>query len=122
MSTAPLLARIAVAVDLAPGSRRLLAHGLRLALDSGAQLVVVHAERPGEPRPWHVDQVLSELCRAWDREPVQAIEVHTQGEHFPTGRQLAHQSSAGHHELNRIIKIQHATKTGRCNFTYTVPN
>lgn len=79
MTRLPLLARIAVAVDLAPGSRRLLAHGLRLARDAGAELVVVHADAPHEPAGWHIEQVLAELCACWQVDPVPVVQVRAHG-------------------------------------------
>jgi nucleotide-binding universal stress UspA family protein len=64
--TTPLLRRIVLATDLGPGATDLLAHGLRLALDTGARLSVVHAHRGGGPsRPWDVRPVVRDLLRFW---------------------------------------------------------
>lgn len=80
MTAPPLLSCIAVAVDLRPGTRRLLAHGLRLSLDAGARMVVVHAGAAPGAHPWHVRPVLDQLCRAWGVTLPELIEVPAQGD------------------------------------------
>ena len=72
--TTPLLRRIVLATDLGPGATDLLAHGLRLALDSGARLCVVHAHRgPGPARHWDVRPVVRDLLRVWGHPSAQDL-------------------------------------------------
>lgn len=64
--SAALINRIVLATDLGPGSQELLAHGVRMALSSGARLCVVHAHRGGGPaRPWDVRPVVADMLRTW---------------------------------------------------------
>lgn len=64
--TTPLLHRIVLATDLGAETRPLLAHGLRLALETRARLCVVHAHRGGGPaRPWDLRPLARDLLQTW---------------------------------------------------------
>ncbi len=64
--SAALLHRILVPVDLGPDTPLLLAPALRLALDAGARLDLVHAHRGSDPsRPWDLRPALRDLLLRW---------------------------------------------------------
>lgn len=79
MSNAAGIQRILVPVDLGPGSDRVFAHALKLALCTGATLSAVHvADDPDKLAPWTGLPSALELLQRWGVLPADATEAQVQ--------------------------------------------
>lgn len=80
MNLDPGIHRILVPLDLGPGSERVFAHALKLALCTGASLSAVHvAEDPDQLVPWTALPSALDLLVQWGVLPAGATEAEVEG-------------------------------------------